>query len=86
MASETRDRMLHEVSGWTRPTSFGGGQRLKFCVKLVSREAILVRLRRPACGGSLRGEVPLPGDRAWAFSAQPSSEPSGHLSVHWALR
>jgi transposase InsO family protein len=26
----------------------------------------------------LRGEVPLPGDRAWAFSAQPSSEPSGH--------
>ena len=34
----------------------------------------------------LRGEVPLPGDRAWAFSAQPSSEPSGHLSMHWALR
>ena len=26
----------------------------------------------------LRGEVPLPGDRARAFSAQPSSEPSGH--------
>ena len=26
----------------------------------------------------LRGEVPLPGDRVWAFSAQPSSEPSGH--------
>jgi putative transposase len=26
----------------------------------------------------LRGEVPLPDDRAWAFSAQPSSEPSGH--------
>jgi hypothetical protein len=34
----------------------------------------------------LRGEVPLPGDRARAFSAQPSSEPSGHLSMHWALR
>ena len=34
----------------------------------------------------LRGEVPLPGDRAWAFSAQPSSEPSGHLWMHWALQ
>jgi putative transposase len=30
----------------------------------------------------LRGEVPL----LRAFSAQPSSEPSGHLSMHWALR
>jgi hypothetical protein len=30
----------------------------------------------------LRGEVPL----MRVFSAQPSSEPSGHLSVHWALR
>ena len=30
----------------------------------------------------LRGEVPL----VRAFSAQPSSEPSGHLSMHWALR
>jgi Protein of unknown function (DUF2637) len=33
----------------------------------------------------LRGEVP----RLWrvrSFSAQPSSEPSGHLSMHWALR
>ena len=31
----------------------------------------------------LRGEVPLP---LRAFSAQPSSEPSGHLSMHWALQ
>ena len=30
----------------------------------------------------LRGEVPL----LRPFSAQPSSEPSGHLSMHWALR
>ena len=30
----------------------------------------------------LRGEVPL----SRAFSAQPSSEPSGHLWMHWALR
>jgi putative transposase len=30
----------------------------------------------------LRGEVPL----VRAFSAQPSSEPSGHLLMHWALR
>jgi hypothetical protein len=30
----------------------------------------------------LRGEVPL----LRAFSAQPSSEPSGHLSMHWALQ
>ena len=30
----------------------------------------------------LRGEVPL----VRAFSAQPSSEPSGHLWMHWALR
>jgi putative transposase len=30
----------------------------------------------------LRGEVPF----VRAFSAQPSSEPSGHLSMHWALR
>ena len=30
----------------------------------------------------LRGEVPL----SRAFSAQPPSEPGGHLSVHWALR
>jgi hypothetical protein len=34
----------------------------------------------------LRGEVPLPGDRGVGLSAQPSSEPSGHLSMHWALR
>ena len=31
---------------------------------------------------AMRGEVPL----LRAFSAQPSSEPSGHLSMHWALR
>jgi len=38
-----------------------------------------VRLRSPSGQqDGLRGEVPLPGDRAWAFSAQPSSEPSGH--------
>jgi hypothetical protein len=30
----------------------------------------------------LRGEVPL----LRAFSAQPSSEPSGHLWMHWALQ
>ena len=30
----------------------------------------------------LRGEVP----PLRAFSAQPSSEPSGHLSMHWALQ
>lgn len=35
--------------------------------------------------GGLRGEVPC---LVWAqaFSAQPPSEPSGHLSMHWALR
>ena len=33
----------------------------------------------------LRGEVPFPV-MVRAFSAQPSSEPSGHLSMHWALR
>ena len=46
--------------------------------------AVLREFERQQDG--LRGEVPLPGDRAWAFSAQPSSEPSGHLSMHWALR
>jgi hypothetical protein len=33
----------------------------------------------------LRGEVPFPVIGV-GFSAQPSSEPSGHLSMHWALR
>jgi transposase InsO family protein len=42
--------------------------------------AVLDQFARQQDG--LRGEVPL----LRAFSAQPSSEPSGHLSVHWALR
>ena len=42
--------------------------------------AVLREFQRQQDG--LRGEVPL----LRAFSAQPSSEPSGHLSMHWALR
>jgi len=42
--------------------------------------AVLREFERQQDG--LRGEVPL----LRAFSAQPSSEPSGHLSMHWALQ
>jgi len=42
--------------------------------------AVLHEFERQQDG--LRGEVPL----LRAFSAQPSSEPSGHLWMHWALQ
>jgi hypothetical protein len=43
-----------------------------------------VRRVSPTGWAARRG--PVPGDRVRAFSAQPSSEPSGHLWMHWALQ
>jgi hypothetical protein len=65
-----------------RPASPGGAFAVAHT--LTANDAATLTLKVAEQQGGLRGEVPDLYGRA--FAAQPPSEPSRHLSMHWALQ